>query len=1514
MNSASVNHFRKRSNNYREYQLSHSEDRAAEANCDYAGQVGQNPTLFVFPYDWRRSNGVDDPNAADTAKRLAGFVRCIRRFYPNSQVDILAHSMGGLVAQRYLLSNPGGVSNFITVAAPWLGAPKAIATLEKGTFLDQENRYLLIRDTTVRDISRTFPGVHELLPSRWYYELSREKPLAFEGRLIPTYDEFVSFMDGRFSTAPGSTGRAFHDRAGQDDARNNPQSVKYYHVYGQRPHPDTIRLVSLTRVLKCGHFLADCKYEIEAIPRFTYGDRTVPKTSAERCATSSAYNVNERCGGPPATDLNENNAVHRTFTVDPSNSCLTDPSAVDHTGMTQSCAVQNYILSILNNTSPPPSAAAQAAETTAAQAYFLRVDGTTSFNIEDAGGRSANPFSLPPDASMPWLSTYVVGTKAAVAVMPTDQTYTVTLQADGDPIVVELTKGTDIETTEAVRYLDVSLPANVRARLAITPQGVGPLQYDNNGDGTYESEVPPTAKVSGAAAQDTEPPSVEVGAVIQGSNNLVTVNSSDSGSGVKATYYSLDGTNFQPYSSPLVIDPRQFPVVYAFADDNVANRSGLVSYVLPIPEPTPTPTPAPSSFSSASGSGVFNGTATLTATLTSGSSPLSGKTVSFTLGSTSVGNATTDASGVATLTGVSTVGVNAGTHANAVGVSFAGDANFTGSSGMGTLLVGKATQTITFGSLPNKTFGDSDFGLSATASSGLPVSFSGAGNCAVSGSSVHLTGAGPCTIKASQAGDSNYNAAADVSRTFTTGKVTQAITFPALTNKTYGDPDFQISATASSGLGVSFEAAGQCAVSGGTVHVTGAGSCTVTASQAGNADYQAAPDASRGFTIVKAGSVTTVTVSNAVYDGQPHGATATVAGAAGFSQSLTVTYTGRNATAYGPSAGAPINAGDYTASATLTGDPNHAGSSDSKDFNIAKAAQTITFGALSDRTFGDADFTVGATASSGLAVNLVAAGQCSLTGSNVHLTGAGSCTITASQSGDKNYDSAAAVSQSFQIGRAATAASVSSSVNPSAFNQGVTFTATITSATSTPTGSVHFKADGDSMGGSVNCMAGTGNSCVARLSTSALSAGAHTIGAEYGGDSNFGASSGGLAGGQAVGGILEFSQPLYTASERDGSVTIAVRRTGDAGSALRVNFLTDDGGSQSAPAPCPSANGLALERCDYTRAAGTLEFAASETERSFVVLVNDDAYSEGNETTLLRLSAPGIGASLGLRSTATLRILDNAPAPQENPVADSGFFVRQHYHDFLNREPDAGGLAFWTDGIESCGGDQQCRALKRIDTSAAFFLSIEFQETGFLVQRMYKAAYGDAQGQAVINDVPTPIPVPVIRLDEFLADTQRIGSGVIVGTPGWPAQLAANKAAFAQEFAASPRFTAAFDGMSPEQFVDALNTNAGDVLSAAEKANLVAELSANNTPAGRASVLSKVAEDSDLAAAELNKAFVLMQYFGYLRRNPNDLPDTDHSGYNFWLTKLNQFNGDFRQAQMVFAFIDSIEYRQRFGH
>ena len=168
------------------------------------------------------------------------------------------------------------------------------------------------------------------------------------------------------------------------------------------------------------------------------------------------------------------------------------------------------------------------------------------------------------------------------------------------------------------------------------------------------------------------------------------------------------------------------------------------------------------------------------------------------------------------------------------------------------------------------------------------------------------------------------------------------------------------------------------------------------------------------------------------------------------------------------------------------------------------------------------------------------------------------------------------------------------------------------------------------------------------------------------------------------------------------------------------------------------------------------------------------------------------------------------------------------------------------------------------------------------------------------------------RYLEFLQDTRGVGRGVVVGATGWEAQLEANKVAFASEFVERAEFATLYPvTQTPAQFVDALYAHAGIVPSAAERQASIDEF--NNTTGARARVLRRVAENPTLVQREFNRAFVLMQYFGYLRRNPDDAPDNNLSGYNFWLGKLNQFNGNFVNAEMVKAFITSSEYRQRFG-
>ena len=383
--------------------------------------------------------------------------------------------------------------------------------------------------------------------------------------------------------------------------------------------------------------------------------------------------------------------------------------------------------------------------------------------------------------------------------------------------------------------------------------------------------------------------------------------------------------------------------------------------------------------------------------------------------------------------------------------------------------------------------------------------------------------------------------------------------------------------------------------------------------------------------------------------------------------------------------------------------------------------------------------------------------------------------------------------------------------------------------------------------------------------------------------------------------MAQFSSPNYSVVEDCTTLTITVNRIGNTSGAASVDYFTSDV--------------TATERRDYITTIGTLRFAAGETSKSFVVLINEDSYVEGSETFNVNLRNPS-GVGLGAPSIATVTITDDPTEPPTNAIDDPQNYVCQHYHDFLNRQADASGLAFWTNEITSCGASAACIELKRINVSAAYFLSIEFQQTGYLVERMYKAAYGDANGSSTFGGTHQ-LAVPIVRFNEFLTDTQRIGLGVVVGQAGWEAVLENNKQAFVSEFVQRTRFTTAFQTtLTPAQFVNLLFANAGVTPSASDRNAAMAEFgSATNTSdiAARARALRDVAENSLLSQQEFNRAFVLMQFIGYLRRNPNDAPDSDYTGYDFWLTKLNAFNGNFVNAEMVKAFITSAEYRQRFG-
>jgi hypothetical protein len=355
-------------------------------------------------------------------------------------------------------------------------------------------------------------------------------------------------------------------------------------------------------------------------------------------------------------------------------------------------------------------------------------------------------------------------------------------------------------------------------------------------------------------------------------------------------------------------------------------------------------------------------------------------------------------------------------------------------------------------------------------------------------------------------------------------------------------------------------------------------------------------------------------------------------------------------------------------------------------------------------------------------------------------------------------------------------------------------------------------------------------------------------------------------------GTFAFSAASVTAaasiSESAGKITLTVTRDGDTSGAATVDYATVDG--------------TATQKGDYIIALGTLSFNAGETSKSFDIFIVDDAYVETDETFTVVLSNPSGGFFTGAGSSLIATIKDNDTASSVNPIDSTQFFVRQQYLDFLNREPDAGGLNYWSNEINRCGADTACLNRRRVEVSAAFFLSNEFQETGYFVYRLYKAAFDGATGTR-----PTYL--------EFMRDRSRLLAGP---------NLEALKTALVAEFTTRQEFINIYQNLTNAEYVDRLNANTGNSLTSAERNALVNGLNAFFPTETRASVLRKVTDNAAFKTRETNNAFVLMEYFGYLRR------DADAGGYAFWLNVLNR-TGNFRG--MVCAFITSAEYQDRFS-
>jgi hypothetical protein len=364
--------------------------------------------------------------------------------------------------------------------------------------------------------------------------------------------------------------------------------------------------------------------------------------------------------------------------------------------------------------------------------------------------------------------------------------------------------------------------------------------------------------------------------------------------------------------------------------------------------------------------------------------------------------------------------------------------------------------------------------------------------------------------------------------------------------------------------------------------------------------------------------------------------------------------------------------------------------------------------------------------------------------------------------------------------------------------------------------------------------------------------------------------------------IAQLSASTFTVAENALRLTVTVTRTGDLSVAGRVNYATSD---TFGLAPCTTVNGIASERCDYSTAIGVVSFAAGESSKTFDIFLIDDARVEGNETFTVSLTG-AVGFGLSGATTATVTITDNDAAAGSNPIDGVEFFVRQQYIDFLAREPDTVGFANWVNTLQGCpnGGfglnNPQC---DRVRVASGFYPSMEFGERGYFVYRFYDAALGR---------------LPQYR--EFMRDLQRVGGSQS------PAQSEASKIAFIADFVASTEFQSLYTGLTvPAQaanFIAALEQKAGVTLPEPQRSQLINQMQSGQKTA--AETLRAFIESQTVFDRFFNRGFVSLLYFGFLRREP------DTVGFNNWLTQINQ-TGDSRP--IVFGFIYSTEYRQRFG-
>lgn len=357
------------------------------------------------------------------------------------------------------------------------------------------------------------------------------------------------------------------------------------------------------------------------------------------------------------------------------------------------------------------------------------------------------------------------------------------------------------------------------------------------------------------------------------------------------------------------------------------------------------------------------------------------------------------------------------------------------------------------------------------------------------------------------------------------------------------------------------------------------------------------------------------------------------------------------------------------------------------------------------------------------------------------------------------------------------------------------------------------------------------------------------------------------------GSTIQFSSSAFNVAEDGGNAIITITRSGSTAASATVGFATSDiAGLQS----CTLANGRGSERCDYVTSVGSVTFAAGESVKTIFIPIINDVLLEGTETFTIALRSPS-GGTLGSPASTTVGIFDNDFfAPLFNPIDGVEFFIRQQYLDFLNRQPDSIGLQNWLNTLGPCPnggfGEPPTSNCDRLHVAAGFFQSDEFLNRGYWAFKFYMVSQ---------NQRPT--------YAQFVPDMAQVGG------PKSPAEEQSSKAAFAEAFVQRPEFVSRYGSMTGQSLANALLQTAG----------LPGNTFTVSPGMTKGQILRGIVETTAATNRFLTQGTVAIQYFGFLRRDPDTI------GFQNNVNTLNANPNNLRH--MIFIFIYSTEYRGRFG-